>query len=420
MNKTTGNDGIALRGDLNRTPDAKRSGRGVSSPIKGGNAGTPRAKVNVDKENSPLKLVFSPKKQAQQDVKQIHDANTIKFQIEQINLKDGEIEELAKRVGVLEKELATEKAQEDGRKRQLDLLRAQAEAARTHAEEMNAKLKDLQQQCGSLDKETDDIVGEANGEIEAIVSDANNKIEAIKDQYENELAEIRELYETEKASVVKHAKGEIYHMEQHFKALTEVETLEESQKRLKKELEIAKSQGTKYANFVEIASPFLGLVGGMGAVYGVYNNPEMVSEVVGLFGRHVGVTFEGFNELFMGCGMELLTMMAGYMGYVGTSEIGSRAAILVSKLSKVITEAIAWVRSSLIRVGFKYHNVTLMVMVIALLAYYNQVVNAIVAPYYTDIKWIASLYQNDITDFTIDGAYELMGRIFDFIKSNMV
>lgn len=420
MSNRTVNGGVSLGRILSEVPGGykAKNGRDVSTQKKGGGSNvTPR--VSNGNENSFLGQPLSSKNQLPQETKEMKDANTIKQQLEEINLKDIKIGDLTTRLALLEKALATEREQEVARKHQLETLKAQAEAARIQAETTKSQLEKVKQEKKELGEKNNELVEEAGKNLTRLEAEFEEELAEVTTKYE----ESQEAYKAQDERANKLAKDVMYHLGQQSKSQIEVERVKKLGDELKKELKEAKSLSAKYDNFIEIARPLLGLAGGVGAVYGVYDNPAMVSEVVGLFGRYVvsGATFEGFNQLLMGCGMEFVAMVVGYIGYVASTEIGPRAAILTSILSKAVNEILAWTRSSLMSVMFKYYNMSMLLTIGVILAYYNQIVNAIVAPYYTNFKWEMSLHRNDIVNVTIDGLVDLGRAIFEYFfgKANI-
>lgn len=264
--------------------------------------------------------------------------------------------------------------------------------------ELRSQVMVLKEICDDLDEENEELVRDYNSKMK--------EFEDFQDKSEFEYNNCRECYDDMKL-IVGELENSIRGKDNFY--------LEKIVK-IREELREAKSLGTRYINFIEVGRPLFELVGGAVAVYEIYNNPERVKGWVDLFCRHVGIEI-GFGEvdqLLMGCGVEVMAVIAGYIGHAALSSIGPRTAILASKLSKVIIEGMVWVRRSLVSGMLRYYNASLMFGVVGLLAYYNQFLNSILAPYYADFKLGVSVYGHFALDCLVDEAEGIALRMFEY------
>lgn len=391
------NYGVGLRDSgatsvHNRTPSKR-----VTSP--NGKTGQTQRRSGGSENVSPTKQnVISPtKKQAQEQAKLVVDAQTIKFQIEQIEK--------------LTKELATERAQEQLRKNQLDTLAAQAQAARSQV----YNLKNENEELKKVNKELVDEFNKLNEECDALVVEANTELKNLNEklaQSDKDYDYCLECYNDKKAINLDLCKE----LEENNKFAYDLSVKAlKKEDQLKQELKVAKSLQTKRENFAEISQPLIGLMGAKFS-YDICSAPEVVEYGLELFGRHVGLelTFEGFNQLFMGYGAALVGVIAGYAGYKIACLIGPKLAILVSKLSEFVIEISAWLKDALSHSASRYYNISLLVGVLGLLSFYNEAVNSIVASCYDAFNWEMSLYRSDIVDWTLDGANDVAMAFFSY------
>lgn len=171
---------------------------------------------------------------------------------------------------------------------------------------------------------------------------------------------------------------------------------------------------TEYKGFASVMSPIFGLAGSAISVYATMNSISAAN---------------GFELLLGGYEKETLLLAIAIGSYAASSLIGPAIIYAGSKLIDLVKDLLIVIPKMVIEVVkfaietcfyivkkmWEYRTAILLMAVLGTVAYYNPVVNTMIAPYYgmvANLPSHLSLYGNDLAEWAVDVVMPEMQAVF--------
>lgn len=276
--------------------------------------------------------------------------------------------------------------------KRFNALKNELEAAGRALVQAEADLKALPELIGALKKATTQ-----NVEFENVSAQ-------LKQMYENVSAEFSktcQMYDT----LVAGKNNKINEQQEQFQATQEQLAAANAQlAAVQAQLAAAQSAQTQRRSAAEMMAPIFGVAGAIGLGYAAFTNPAAVSQVATIFLREIGteMTAGGLNEMVMGYGMQVATVVAGLVGHATSSRVGPYVAVTVMRIVNAIVSTlfaipgavVSFIKGLLVK-AWEYRNAVLALIAVGIFVYNAEM--------FAEGRFQATLYYNDLMDMLADG-----------------